>query len=249
MPRAVRNDASDQNGAPLMRPRSGTDPPDRLLEEADGLVRRVDLGRLAADRVIATGRIGECDLDPRDRDRAADHGLELVTGGIEVLAGTQLADQAELAAAGNGDETAALDGGDEQERAADESVGSARFEIGGMGPERRENRVGCLQRVDALLRHAEIGGAAGDLDVGDEEAHLGRIDVEGRRFDIDRQIGTRPGAGVELPHQRLHAGADARTGLAALLVADEGKHDVAGETCVSSAHACATLRRPWRYPP
>ena len=89
--------------------------------------------------------------------------------------------------------------------------------------------MGRPQRVGAELRHAEIGGAAGDLDVGDEEAHLRAIDVERRRLDIDGEVGPRQLAGPNERHERLHAGADAGARLAALLVADEGEDDVAGQ--------------------
>ena len=72
---------------------------------------------------------------------------------------------------------------------------AARLEVGGMRPERGEDGVRRLQRVDAQFGHAEIGGAAGHLDVGDEEAHLRRIDVERGRLDIDGEVGPRHFAG------------------------------------------------------
>src|SRR5205814_6343550 len=104
----------------------------------------------------------------------------------EILARPKFADEAQLASARHRDQSSAFDGGDEEKRPADEPMLAARFEIVRVSPKRREDRLSCLERIDALLGHAEIGGAAGDLDIGNEETHLRRVDIEGGRLDIDR---------------------------------------------------------------
>ena len=48
-----------------------------------------------------------------------------------------------------------------------------------------------LQRVNAELRHPEIGGLADDFDVAEEKAHVRDINVKHGGLDIDRHIGLR----------------------------------------------------------
>src|SRR5262249_46629457 len=75
----------------------GTDALDRLPQEAHGFEVRIDLGGPAANRVVAPGRIGEGDLNFGIGDCAPRRGLELAARDVEVLAGPELADEAELA--------------------------------------------------------------------------------------------------------------------------------------------------------
>ena len=86
-----------------------------------------------------------------------------------------------------------------------------------------------LQRVPAELGHAEVGRAADDGDLGDEEAHLRRVDREARRLDIDGEVRSRDLARRNPGRVGAHPGGNAGARLAALLVAHEREADVAGE--------------------
>ena len=122
---------------------------------------------------------------------------------------------------------AAGQAGDQQEAAADQRMLGARRDRRRNAPKAPSSRHGWPQRILAEFRHAEIGGLAGDRDVGDEEADLRRIDGKPRRLDIDDEIGRGDLAGLDARDVILDAGGDAGAGLAALLVADKGEGDIA----------------------
>jgi hypothetical protein len=81
----------------------------------------------------------------------------------------------------------------------------AALELGSVLPERAEDRVAGAQRVHAQLRRAEVGRAAMDRDLGDQEADLGGADLQPGRLDVDGQIRARKRGRGEVPEQRLHA--------------------------------------------
>src|SRR5580704_12516395 len=72
-------------------------------------------------RTLDHAAVGTATLDGRleEPDR------RVAGGGVEILAGPELADQAELAAAGDGNQPAALDRCDEEEGTADQRVAAA----------------------------------------------------------------------------------------------------------------------------
>ena len=80
-----------------------------------------------------------------------------------------------------------------------------------------------LQRVDAELRHAEIGGLADHLDVAEKEAHVRDVQIKHGGLDVDRHVGFWRFATANDVGEGPRARADARSWLAALLVADEGE--------------------------
>ena len=85
--------------------------------------------------------------------------------------------------------------------------------------------MGALKRIDAKFGDAKIGGLACDPDVANEEAHMGDIDVEHRRLDIDRHVRSRRRPALNERAEGAGARADAAARLAAFLVADKGEDE------------------------
>ncbi len=190
-------------------------------------VSRVDLDRRAAKAVVAPGRVGDLHRDAIFKFGTVQGRLEPGNGFVEVFAGAQFADQRKLALAGNGDVAAALDLGDEDARRADKAVFRPLRQRLAVPPDRRQDRMGGFQSVNAIFRGAEIGRFSGDADIGDEEPDLGGVDIELRRLDVNREIGPGNLAAVDPLHQILGAGAHAGAGFTAFLVADEREGHIA----------------------
>jgi hypothetical protein len=68
-----------------------------------------------------------------------------------------------------------------------------------------EHAVPGAERVDALLRPAEVGAPAVNLDVGDQEADLRGVDREARRLDVDRKVAAGDLPARDSPGNRPHA--------------------------------------------
>ena len=206
-------------------PRSGRTERTAACRSRTGGRSAVDLGRRAAEPMVAAGRIGEATARYPGRLTAprtaasssaaaasrSSPGRSLRIRLMRALPGTAMKPPPSMPVTSR------------KERPTSGCAG-ARLERRRMRPQRRKHGVRGLERVDAQLGHAEIGGAAGDRDVGDEEAHLRgdrRRAWSARHRRRSRAAAASPASNSAA--QRLHAGADAGARLAALLVADEGE--------------------------
>ena len=126
------------------------------------LVRRA-FERRAAQRMIAARGIGKLQADATIRDCRARRRFKAVANAIELHSGWDFGDEADRALARNRDIAAAQNSGRKDESRADERVLPACAEFVRVAPKRREHRMRGLQRVDAELRHPEIGGLADDF--------------------------------------------------------------------------------------
>jgi hypothetical protein len=99
----------------------------------------------------------------------------------------------------------------------------ARAKLGGISPKSFENGVRASKRIDAKFRHAKIGRLAEDSDFAKEETHVGDIDVEHCRLDIDSHVRSRYSSARNERAEGARSSAKAAARLAAFFVADKGE--------------------------
>ena len=199
------NGANSRNEAPQAR----------LVEAA--------LEGLAADRMIARRWVEKLQLDAAVHRSGPRRRLKINAHIVQADSWRNLRNEADRTLAGNRDVAAALNASRQNKPGSDQRMVRAGAKLGGISPKGFENCVRAFKRIDAKFRHAKIGRLAYDPDVAEQETHMGDIDVEHRRLDVDRHVRLRQSPARNECAEGAGSRADAAARLAAFFVTDKGE--------------------------